>query len=572
MSPARIRPLLLFLAAAALFLAANRAAYKGYFDDDGLENLSMTRDVDSGAFFDGFLTLHYFENNFRPVGHLFFRTMGHLAGLNFPPYVAALHIAHLLNVALLWLILRRLALPIWAAAAGMLFFTFHMAEFALYWQPSYVFDLLCGTFSLLTLLLWIDGRWILSLVSFWLAYRAKEIAVMLPMALAAYELWIGKRRWERLIPFFAISLWFGVRGLLQQAGMQSDSEYQFHFQPWSIGKAIVFYISKTALLPVESAVPACILILLAVGAAVMTRNRRVWFGLLLFAVMLMPMGLMSERLRPVYLYVPLIGLSIAIAALAALAEHRWVVIAIASAFLLWIPWNYANLRWLRREEFGQAADRHRYVAGIEDLSRSQPGITSFVYRDAPLKESGAKGISHWFRPGASITIGREDTPEGREALAAPEMAVLYWNRIEHRLEPAVRTTSTADSSYVQMGPNAPIWQLSGGWLANESYFRWTHPHATARLSRPAGATEFELVVNVGPEYIARLHTSHVVISLDGRPIGSADFDSPGLHTARWKLAAAEPGPVEMAVDTSPVYQGDEPLGIAVCAFGFKPGP
>ena len=572
MSPARIRPLLLFLAAAALFLAANRAAYKGYFDDDSLDNLSMTRDVSTDAFFDGFLTLRYFENNFRPVGHLFFRAMGHLAGLNFPLYVAALHILHLVNVALLWLILRRLGLPVWAAAAGMLFFAFHMAEFALYWQPSYVFDLLCATFSLLTLLLWIDGRWILSLVSFWLAYRAKEIAVMLPAALAAYELWMGKRRWERLIPFFAISLWFGVRGLLHGAGMQSDSEYQFHFQPWSIGKAIVFYISKAALLPGESVVLVCILILLAAGAAILARNRPLWFGLLLFAVMLAPMLLISERLRSVYLYLPLIGVSIAIAALAALADRRWVVIAIAGAFLLWIPWNYANLRRLRREEFGQAADRHRYVSGMEDLSRTQPGITSFVYRDAPVKEWGVKGISRWFHPGAPVTVGREDTPEGREALAAPEVAVLYWNPIAHRLEPAVRTAATADSSYIQIGQHAPIWQLTGGWVVNESYFCWTHPHATARLSRPAGAKEFDLVVNVGPEYIARLHTSHVVISLDGHPIGSADFDSPGLHTTRWKLAAAEPGTVEMAVDTTPVYQANEPLGIAICAFGFKPAP
>jgi hypothetical protein len=129
---------------------------------------------------------------------------------------------HLVNVALLWLILRRLQLPFWASAAALVFFAFHMAVFDIYWRPMYVYDLLCGTFCLLTVLFWLDDRWVLSLLFFWLAYRSKEIAVMLPVALAAYELLLGQRRWLRLAPFFAISIWFGMQGFFLATHLNSS--------------------------------------------------------------------------------------------------------------------------------------------------------------------------------------------------------------------------------------------------------------------------------------------------------------------------------------------------------------
>ena len=58
----------------------------------------------------------------------------------------------------------------------------------------YAFDLFCATFCLLSLLCWIKRRWVLSFLAFWLAYKSKELAVMLPAILACYELWFGKRQ------------------------------------------------------------------------------------------------------------------------------------------------------------------------------------------------------------------------------------------------------------------------------------------------------------------------------------------------------------------------------------------
>jgi hypothetical protein len=114
----------------------------------------------------------------------------------------------------------------------------------------------------------------------------------------------------------------------------------------------------------------------------------------------------------------------------------------------------------------------------------------------------------------------------------------------------------------------PIWQLDDGWLPDEGFFRWTNPQATAHLFRPAGATEFELVVNVGEELVKRLHATHVEVSLNGRRIGGADFQQAGLRTVRWKLDPAPPGRAEFSISTSPPFPGVVPLGIAVCSFGF----
>src|SRR5262249_16940144 len=136
----------LFLATAALFLIANRAAYKGYFQDDEIDNISWTRILPMSSYVRGAITPQYFPNNFRPAGHFYFREMSLLFGLDFPKYLPLLHFAHLLNLWLVWKIARQLGIGPLAASLGTLFFAFHMAAFDVYWKPMYVFDLLCASF------------------------------------------------------------------------------------------------------------------------------------------------------------------------------------------------------------------------------------------------------------------------------------------------------------------------------------------------------------------------------------------------------------------------------------------
>lgn len=551
---------LALLALAVLFLIANRGAYRGYFADDELDNLAFTDQLFPGDFSEGLLLPIFYQNNFRPAGHLFFRLMGDGFGLWFPPYVVALQLLHLLNVALLCLVLRRLKLPPIGCVAGALFFAFHMAVFDVYWKPMYVFDLLCATLCLLCLLFWMsDGwaSWLLSLISIWLAFRSKEIAVMMPLALAAYELLPGRRRWLRLIPFAAFSLWFGTRGLFHAASLKTD--YSLSFRASDLWTTAVFYSAKLATVPNVGALVLVVLVLLAV---VFVRDRWLLFGVAMFIAMLVPMLLLPGRLFSAYLYVPLIGLSIAGACVAIRAP----LAALILFFTVWLPWNYVNLRSMRRTALAQAEDRRQYVTALANLAERQPGITSFVYQEGPLQEYGANAAERWLHPGKRIVMVSEREPKPAALLQAPKLAILHWDKATHRLDPIVRAPTI--ESYVRAGPDMPVWQLREGWFPGDGLHRWTRPHATAELQRPADAGALELVVIVTDEYLAKVHRSRVRLALDGAVRGEVELTHTGLQTFQVPIPAARVGQTELSIDVDPPYPGGELLGIAVVAFGF----
>src|SRR5271169_2786943 len=155
-----------FLLMAALFLALNRDAYRGYFRDDEIDNLSWAPHIPVADFLKGIVTPRFFENNFRPVGHFYFHAAEAFFGLEIPGYVAVIHAIHLLNVWLLWLLARRLGAAPVATGAACAWFAFHMALFDAVWKPMYVFDVECATFCLLSLICYARGRWVLSFAAF----------------------------------------------------------------------------------------------------------------------------------------------------------------------------------------------------------------------------------------------------------------------------------------------------------------------------------------------------------------------------------------------------------------------
>src|SRR5664279_6460623 len=86
--------LILFVAFAALFLTVNRDAYRGYFQDDEIHNLSWAPDLTPLDFLQGAATPRFQANNFRPVGHYYFHAVADLPGLSVPVYVAVLRDCH----------------------------------------------------------------------------------------------------------------------------------------------------------------------------------------------------------------------------------------------------------------------------------------------------------------------------------------------------------------------------------------------------------------------------------------------------------------------------------------------
>src|SRR5579871_1154365 len=114
--------ILFFVALAVVFFATNWQAYSGYFADDDFANMGWPTFVGNDVFIHGLYTPVYSGSHFRPVGFAFFRYAGRAFDLNFAPYVLAIQLMHLLNVVLLYFLLRRLGFSGAASYAGTAFY------------------------------------------------------------------------------------------------------------------------------------------------------------------------------------------------------------------------------------------------------------------------------------------------------------------------------------------------------------------------------------------------------------------------------------------------------------------
>jgi hypothetical protein len=413
--------LILFLLLAAVFLVLNRAAYRGYFEDDDINSLAWTRWNPAFEYLKGVLT-PISSQSYRAVGFYFFHVMGLAFGLDFRKYVAAIQAIHLINLWLLWLLMRRMGSPLLAAAAGCVFFALHAALLDAVWRPMYVFDLLCGTLSVASILLWTRGRWILSFLSFWLAYKSKELAVMLPLVLMCYELWFGGRRWVRLAPFLAASLSFAVQALLLHPDQANN--YTFHFTLAAIATTAPFYAGQVFLTPYLG-------FLLPLGA-VAARNRRTWFGLAMMGLFLFPLLWLPGRISSAYCYLPFTGLAIAMAGIAETAKPA----VIAIFFLLWLP---ADIYWLKaqgNQTLQQDRDAREWITTLGKFAKRQPAVTGFVYQGMPetLHIWGVEaGVKYFFRL-LTVTVPSVDSPQGAQLLRNGRVAILSWDAARHRLE------------------------------------------------------------------------------------------------------------------------------------------
>jgi len=410
----KARGALLFALLAGLVVLVNLRAYRGYFQSDELDNIGWAGLVPKLRYLEATLSPLFQANNFRPVGHFFFREAALHFGLEYWKYVAVIQALHLLNVWLVWLLARRLGAPPLAAAGGALLFAFHMALFDVFWKPMYVFDLLCAAFCLMSLLLYARGRWVLSFAAFWLAYKAKELAVMLPFVLAAYEIWFGKRNWKPLVPFLLASLSFGLQGILLNPNV--DNDYTFHFTGAALSRTFQFYSAKVFLRPY-------LYLLLPVGVLA-ARNRRAWFGLAAMVLFFVPLLFLPGRMFNAYCYVPFIGLAIAFSGIAPLG--KWIP---AAVFLLaFAPLDAHVLATERSLTMRQAAATRNWLAAIVEFSRAHPAIDGAVYRGLPpgYSQAGCEGALRYIYHNYNLPVLRADDPQASALLSQRGVAELDW--------------------------------------------------------------------------------------------------------------------------------------------------
>ena len=408
-----------------MFIALNYRAYDGFFQDDELDNLSWAPHLDAGDFARGFLNPAFAVDNFRPVGHLYFAVMGRMFGENFPPWMTPIFALHLINGTLIFLLARKLKVGAWHALAAVAFFLWSAGAMDSYWKPMYCFDLLCTTFSLGSILLYAQRRWVLSFVAFWCAYKAKELAVMLPLVLVAWEWWFGARKFWRLIPFVLISLSFGLQGLWRNPNI--DNEYTFRFTPEALARDGAFLCATISLVSWQRVA--------AVVVGVRSRSARlvrVNGSRLLSVYAAVSSGAVVEA----YAYLPLACVALALAAAATRVRPAWAWLALA----LWMP---VNLHVLHREQGAKLVADDEAFAFVDALNgwvRKNPGIETLVYDRPP-------GAYHHWGVTAAWNIAHKrlnlpayyvDWPQAKKALERDTVAYATWDAKAQRLVLSVR--------------------------------------------------------------------------------------------------------------------------------------
>jgi hypothetical protein len=341
-----------------------------------------------------------------------------------------LHAFHLLNVWLLWLVVRRLGTAPFAAAIACFFFGLHMALFDNFWKPMYVYDVLCATFCLLSLWCYARERWVWSFIAFWLAYKSKELAVMLPMVLLAYEVWFGRRRWKPLVPFFLTSLSFGVQGILANSNRTAD--YTFQFTASALAATSAFYAGRIFLVPyLGFATPAF---------ALLARNRRTWFGLAAMLLFLFPVLFLPGRMFSAYCYLPFSGLAIALTGLAEAASPA----ALALFLALWLPMNIHELRLRRSETLANDAEIRTWMDTVERFAAGKEWVDAFVFSGAPagFHHWGVSGALKYFYDSTDLIVKQTGEPEATALMETKRVAFLIWDASRKRLDIAVRGPGT----------------------------------------------------------------------------------------------------------------------------------
>jgi hypothetical protein len=542
-----------------LFFIANRGAYEGYFSDDDLDNIAWTRHTPVEGYLIGLATPQYYPQNFRPVGHFSFHVLGKTAKLDYRWYVAFIQVLHFAVTFLVWRLLRRLDFGVLAAAAGAVFFLFHMGLFEALWKPMFLFDLWCALFCLLSVLSWLNRRWVVSFIFFWLAYKSKEHAAMLPAVLAAYEYWLGERNWKRLAPFFAVSAMFGLQAVFSNKEVGRD--YNLSLAPESLLSTLGFYTHKVLVFPWLG--------LALLPAPFLVRDRRMWFGLAGCLLLLAPLLALPNRTFGAYLYAPAALLAVGFAAAA--ARLHWGVAA--AFFALWLPANYLVLRQGRKDVIARAHENRAYVERARTLPREMPEMRRFVYDGHPpeMRQWGIGGTLQYFY-NAEVEVHSVEEKNLSQMFRSGGVALLSWDNVSRKLEVISRAPGETELSYLTMSRMMPVWQLEEGWYQLENAYRWIKPRASANLFRPAGVVGFELHVNAGPQYMQAVKRARVEIRLDGVSAGAVEFEREGWQKARIAVPPGPAGSVRVEFQVQPEFRpaATDPraLGIPVAGFGF----
>ena len=155
-------PIFRFLSAAYILSFFALFSYSGLFAplnfDDGTAVVANLEHFDVPMWRNFLRILTVFTTAYRPLATLFWRPMYAVFGFNPLPYRIAVHLLLVANIALAYLLARRLKLSREAALLSTLVFCYNVATADLYYDTCTVTDVICFMFYALSLLAYVRWR------------------------------------------------------------------------------------------------------------------------------------------------------------------------------------------------------------------------------------------------------------------------------------------------------------------------------------------------------------------------------------------------------------------------------
>jgi tetratricopeptide (TPR) repeat protein len=285
---------------------------------------------------------------YRPITYISFLIDRSIWGLNPVGFNITNIILHISVVLLFYRVLFALFKKEQLAFVAALIFALHpVAVESVNFHAGGRNTLLSACFALLALLLYINKKWLLAVISFTVAIFSKEFALLLPLVLIAYDRYIGteKKRWTTYLPYLvSIVCYLTLRsfavahGNLLKTIQLTDNLLLIPKIVVSYLKNMLFPVNLKVIYDVSPAVSASsfalysVLLLAVIGAAVIFRKKReiafsaCWFLLFLLPVTgIVPLGttLIADR----YAYFSLMGFSLALAYIICRGNKRVIVIS-----------------------------------------------------------------------------------------------------------------------------------------------------------------------------------------------------------------------------------------------------
>lgn len=298
---------------------------RSFFSFDDLQNLAYYLHRPWTSIFSNLLT---FTSLRRPAGSAPYLLNFLVFGLNpLPLYLLSFAVFYA-NLLLLYLLARRWFGGKWMPALAAGLWSLHPQLHNVLFNFGAIYELLCCTGILAGLLSYSTFRrsgskfWLAAaFAGYWLALNSKETAVVFPALVLTYEILFPDHRvaWlRRLIPtalFGLIAIPYSLAKTLgSEAFWRENPQYRYQFD-WTPVQNLASYLFELTYGRIQFSIAMTAAIL--VGAfllGILFRNRAMIFGMLLAGFTLAPI-LFLPRVWGLFLYIPLAGVSLYVAAL-----------------------------------------------------------------------------------------------------------------------------------------------------------------------------------------------------------------------------------------------------------------